>query len=228
MQESDGRWGVGTPWGRTAYDFKHRTARDAESWEVAEVGLALLAAYRHLGVTSARAPARRAARYLARSVVRHRGRPYLAHMPDCNLQLQPHSTMAAAAFLSHFRAHRAKARALRGSGLAMRWRRIAPRPGRHSLRGARWGTVINDYERVQVGYYLTLLKHPRGGQILKRYPVGRKANYYRAQPYLVVVDSLRGRHGAAQRRAATLHRFEPRRGYDWALRDWIDEVRHEP
>lgn len=90
-------------------------------------------------------------------------------MPDCNNLLQPHSTIAAAALLDRFPRHRALADRLRRSGKAMQWRRLEPLPGRTDLRQVRWGLAINDYERIQVGHYLTLLGDRRGQRILRTY-----------------------------------------------------------
>lgn len=224
LQEADGRWGLGTAWGFAAGDFKRRTARDAESWEVAEVGLALVHARKEHQIAVATAPAREAAGYLARRIVRYRGGSYLAHMPECNRRLQPHSTLAAAALLSEFPRYRRQAAALRRSGVAMGWRRIIPGPGDTSLQRARWGSLINDYERIQVGWYLDLMGQPRGARILGAFAARSGADFYRAAPYLVLVQALRGEAAAARRRASALTGFEPKRGYDLALVDWIEAV----
>jgi hypothetical protein len=220
IQVRDGKWGLGTDWGRTDYDFKSRTAADAESWEVAEVGLALVryasAAHDRRGI----AAARRAADYLHDHVVRVHGRPYLAHMPECNNRLQPQSTIAAAALLDNFARYRSLADRLRRSGKAMQDRRIVPGPGQTSLAHARWGPAINDYERAQIAYYLSLMGDPDGSRWLHRHPPGAQTDFYRAQPYLVMVDLLSGHPHRARRRAAAAS-FVPLHGYDIALADWI-------
>ena len=61
IQKKNGRWGLGSPWGRTAVDFKKRTRNDAESWEVAEVGLMLMRHHQKFGDVAAKKSARAAA-----------------------------------------------------------------------------------------------------------------------------------------------------------------------
>ena len=69
LQKKNGRWGLGSPWGKTAVDFKQRTRHDAESWEVAEVGLNLLRHHQKFGDPAAKRAARNAASYLRQRVV---------------------------------------------------------------------------------------------------------------------------------------------------------------
>lgn len=225
LQQRDGRWGLGTPWGRMPIDFKERTAGDAESWEVAEVGLALLTLDDAFDVPAARVAARRASRYLVAKVDRVKGAPYLAHMPDCNNLLQPHSTIAAAALLDRFPRHRTLADRLRRSGKAMQWRRLEPLPGRTDLRQVRWGLAINDYERIQVGHYLTLLGDRSGQRILRTYRPATRTDSYRAQPYLVMLDVLAGRSARAKTRARMIGDFTPVRAFDSALENWLTLAR---
>lgn len=221
MQQPNGSWGLGTDWGQAEYDFKRRTARDAESWEVAEVGMALVDYDKAFSDHSARSDARHAARYLKRRVVTVRGRPYLAHMPECNNVLQPHSTVASALLLDQFPGNRRLASRLRRSGKAMRGRRIVPQAGPASLRNARWGISINDYERVQVGLYLARLGDPQGPRMLRRFAPTRHVSFPRTRAYLVLAETIRGRHQRAGRQARAAIGFTPLRGYDYALLDWV-------
>jgi len=225
LQQADGKWGLGTDWGRTSYDFKHRTSQDAESWEVAEVALALLA---HAETTpfpraaeKARASALLAAKYLKRHVVRLNGRPYLGHMPECNYRLQPHSTIAAAALLATYPRFQQLADQLRSSGKRMKSLRIVPAEGQRSLKNWRWGPPINDYERVQVGWYLDMMGDPAGQRTLRRYERAVTWDFYRGPAYLAMVAALAGRPRVAQR-LARADNFSPLRGYDVALADWSD------
>lgn len=225
-QEPEGHWGLGTPWGKSWYDFKKRTARDAESWEVAEVGLALLGHHEATGSPAALTAANRAADYLAERVVRLKNRRYLAHMPDCNNRLQSHSTIGGALLLSRFPQYRRLAERLRVSGKAMKWRRIMPKNARsnETLKKRQWYAPVNDYERVQVGYYLAEMGDPDGERILKRYRHSKSVPFYRKKPYLVMAESRLGNKGSAWFQALDQVDFVPERGYDWALRDWIDAV----
>lgn len=223
-QEPQGHWGLGAPWGKAPYDFKRRTARDAESWEVAEVGLALLDHFEDTGSRAAYTAAERAADYLAARVITLRGKRFLSHMPDCNNRIQAHSTVAGAYLLSRFPRYTALATSLRESGKWLKWRRIMPKPGRTDLKKWRWYVKVNDYERVQVGYYLAEMGDPAGERILRRYRTRDSMPFYRKQPYLVMAESRLGHAASAWDQAIDQAEFVPVRGYDWALRDWIDAV----
>jgi len=220
LQKRNGRWSIGSPWIKAKVDFKKRTRHDAESWEVAEVSMMLLRHHAHFGDPAARAAARRGADYLRERVVRvGRGR-YLPHMPECNNLLQPHSTFAAAALLHQFTRYRELAGHLRRSAKKMEWRRIMPKPGRTDLRRWQWGPRINDYERIQSGWYLYQLEDPIGRRILNRYTPQRKVDHRLAQSYAVMIDLMRGKLPRARIRADGINLL-PQKGYDAAMRSWL-------
>jgi hypothetical protein len=226
-QQPEGHWGLGTRWGKTWYDFKKRTADDAESWEVAEVGLALMDHHEATGSEAALTAASRAAEYLAERVVHIGKRVYLSHMPDCNNRLQAHSTIGGAVLLARFPKYGALAKRLVASGKAMKWRRIMPvnAANKKSMRKWRWYTPVNDYERAQVGFYLAQLDDPDGEQILRSLRNrSSKMSFYRKSPYMVMAESRLGNSGPAWTQAIRQVDFKPEMGYDWALRDWIDAV----
>ena len=223
IQKKNGRWGLGSPWGKTAFDFKRRTRNDAESWEVAEVGLILMRHHRKFGDVAAKRSARAAAQYLRDRIVQVGSAKYLAHMPDCNNYLQPHSTLSSAALLNEFRQHRKVAAQLKRSGKKMKWRRIIPKAGRTDLASWRWGPEINDYERVQSGWYLEEMGDRRGTRILSRFGPDREMDFGRAHPYAVLVDLHRGYADQAQTRAKQTD-FVPERGFDVALASWMQKA----
>lgn len=220
LQKKNGRWGLGSPWGKTAVDFKQRTRHDAESWEVAEVGLNLLRHHQKFGDPAAKRAARNAASYLRQRVVSLGTGRYLAHMPDCNNYLQPHSTLASAALLDQFKRYREIASQLKDSGKKMKWRRIVPKVGRTDLQKWRWGPRINDYERIQSGWYLTELGDARGPRILNRFGPEREMDFRLAQPYAVMVDLFLGNGQQARARAEKTN-LELSKGFDVALASWV-------
>ena len=223
LQKRDGRWSIGSPWIKAKVDFKKRTRRDAESWEVAEVSMILLRHHAQFGDPAARAAARRGADYLRERVVRvGRGR-YLPHMPECNNLLQPHSTYAAAALLHQFTKYRELAGQLRRSAKKMEWRRIMPKPGRTDLRRWQWGPRINDYEKIQSGWYLSQLGDPTGRRILNRYAPQQQVDHRLAQSYAVMIDLLQGKLRRARVRADGINLL-PQKGYDAAMRSWLAAV----
>ena len=223
IQKKNGRWGLGSPWGRTAVDFKKRTRNDAESWEVAEVGLMLMRHHQKFGDVTAKKSARKAAQYLRDRVIQVGSGKYLAHMPDCNNYLQPHSTLSSAALLNEFRQHRKVAEQLKRSGKKMKWRRIIPKAGRTDLQTWRWGPKINDYERIQSGWYLEQMGDPIGPRILSRFGPDREMDFERARPYAVMVDINRGAFDQARNRAENIV-WTPTRGYDVGLSSWLQTV----
>ncbi len=220
IQKKNGRWGLGSPWGRTAVDFKKRTRNDAESWEVAEVGLMLMQHHQKFGDAAAKKSARSAAQYLRDRVVQLGSDKYLAHMPDCNNYLQPHSTLSSAALLNEFKRYRTVAAQLKRSGKEMKWRRIIPKAGRTDLRTWRWGPKINDYERIQSGWYLEQMGDRSGPRILSRFGPDREMDFERAQPYAVMVDINRGALDQARSRAENAV-WVPAKGFDVALASWL-------
>ncbi|MCB0918115.1 MAG: hypothetical protein KDC39_06040 [Actinobacteria bacterium] len=225
-QYPNGRWGLGTAWGRHEIDFKTRRASDAESWEVAEVALTLLDYDQRLGSARALHSAERAAQYLRARVIRLGDHAYMAHMPDCNNLLQPHSTLAAAALLHHFPRHRRLAKRMKRSAVAMRWRRISPRSGETSLRHWQWATPVNDYERIQSAFYLDAMGDRSGRRLLQQFGPKQRLDIPRAQAYAVLVDLSLGKRHRARKRVRHLS-FRPAKGYDLALTGWINTARRQ-
>ena len=222
LQKPDGRWGLGTDWYRAEWDFKARTADDAESWEVAEVANALLDYAQAFGDREAVAHATRAAEYLKKSVEYYQGKPYLPHMPECNHILQAHSTINAALVLSRIEGYRELADELKEAGAGMKFLRIITHRDRQKLDPPKIGMEINDYEKIQIGYYLLQMKDPRGREILDRYQGMDDVDYYRGAAYLVLVYTRLGEPEKAKHFATLQKDLKPRRGYEYALRDFID------
>jgi hypothetical protein len=222
LQKPDGRWGLGTDWYRSEWDFKARLADDAESWEVAEVANALLDYSEAFGDREAVAHATKAAEYLKRSVEYYDGKPYLPHMPECNHILQAHSTINAAFVLSRIEGYKDLANELKEAGVSMNFLRIITHRDREKLDPPKIGMEINDYEKIQIGYYLLQMGDPRGREILDRYKTMDDIDYYRGAAYLVIVYARLGEFEKAKHFATLQKDMKPGRGYEYALRDFID------
>jgi len=224
LQQPDGKWGLGTDWGRTKCDFKARTAQDAESWEVAEVANALLDYATAFGEKTAARHAKKAAEYLKKSIVYHDAKPYLPHMPECNRILQPHSTVNAALLLSRVEGFQQLAEKLKSSGVAMNFLRIITQCDREVLAVPDVGHEINDYEKIQIGYYLVQMGDPRGWEILGRYKTPDDINHPRGAAYVVLAYTKLGKSANARSFAARLKDYRARKGYEYALKDFVDYV----
>jgi hypothetical protein len=222
LQEPDGSWGLGTDWIRGEYDFKQRLADDAESWEVGEVANALLDYAAVYGDTEGVVRASRAAEYLKRNAEYVDGKPYLPHMPECNHVLQPHSTVVAAYLLSRLPGYEPLANELKVAGVGMNWHRIITYRDTEKLEPPLAGTEINDYEKIQIGWYLLQMGDPYGRIILDRYQKGSDINASRGARYLVLVYLKLGDSEKARYFAALQKNFQPtNRGYEYALMDII-------
>jgi hypothetical protein len=222
LQEPDGSWALGTDWIRGEFDFKHRLADDAESWEVGEVANALLDYAAVYADAEAVVRAARAAEYLKRNVEYVDGKPYLAHMPECNHSLQPHSTVVAGFLLSRLPGYEELGAELKVAGVSMNWFRIITYRDLQKLEPPLAGAEINDYEKIQIGWYLLRMGDPYGQQILDRYQQGSDINASRGARYLVLVYLKLGDPEKARYFAALQKNFQPtNRGYEYALMDII-------
>ncbi|NUQ66129.1 MAG: hypothetical protein HUU20_27010 [Pirellulales bacterium] len=224
LQEPDGSWALGTDWNRSEWDFKARMADDAESWEVAEAANAVLDYHEAFGDPEATRRAAKAAEYLKKNVEYVDGKPYLPHMPECNHMLQAHSTINAALLLSRVKGYEALAAQLKDAGVSMNFQRILTFRDRERLVPPKVGMEINDYEKIQIGYYLLQMGDPRGREILARYKDMNDINHPRGAAYLVIVYTRLGDHEKARHFATLQKDMKPRRGYEFALRDFIDYV----
>jgi hypothetical protein len=224
LQRPDGRWGLGTPWGRTKMDFKERLAEDAESWDVAEAANALLDYRETFGDQSVMPRVHKAAEYLKGCIRYAGGKPYLPHMAECNNILQPHSTICAALLFHRLPKYRPLAKELHASGVAMKFFRLVPHDDLRTLDPPLTGLEVNDFEKVQIGYYLQLMGDPAGKELLARYEAPSGMNHPRAAPYLVLACAKLGQWDKARRVARLAKDFQPRRGYEYALKDIVDHV----
>ncbi|HYI11790.1 MAG TPA: hypothetical protein VEK57_22220 [Thermoanaerobaculia bacterium] len=223
LQEPDGSWPLGTDWVRAEWDFKHRLADDSESWEVAEVANALLDYAKAFGDAEAVVRAARAAEYLKNAVEYVDGKPYLPHMPECNHILQAHSTVNAAFLLSRIAGYEALGQELKAAGVSMNFQRIITYRNLEKLEPPLVGMEINDYEKIQIGWYLLQMGDPYGQMILDRYREMKDINSPRGAVYLVLVYTRLGDPARARHFATLQKGFRPtNRGYDYALRDFID------
>jgi hypothetical protein len=213
---------LGTDWYRSEWDFKERLAEDAESWEVAEVANALLDYSKTFGDRRALRHAAKAAEYLKNSAEYYGGKPYLPHMPECNHILQAHSTVNAALLLSRIEGYQELAEKLKEAGVSMNYLRIITHRDKEKLDPPRIGMEINDYEKIQIGYYLLQMGDPRGREILNGYKDMDDIDYYRGAAYLVVVYTRLGEFEKARHFAALQKDMKPSRGYEYALRHFID------
>lgn len=228
LQKPDGRWALGTDWVFSKeFDFKPRTAEDAETWEVAEVGNALLDYAAAFGDREAFAHVLKAAEYLKTGVRRVQGKPYLPHMIECNNILQPHSTICTALLFQRLRDRPEFVRLgkeLEASGAAMNFKRIIIDPQTRDMNAPKPGTEIDAYEKLQIGFYLLQMDNPKGKEILAERDhdeiKGRGGEM--AAAYRVLVELKLGDSGEAKRVAENVKGFQPKRGYDYALRDIID------
>ena len=222
LQEPDGSWPLGTDWIRGRYDFKQRLATDAESWEVAEVGNALLDYANVFADPEAVMSAARAAEYLKNSVKYVDGKPYLPHMPECNHVLQAHSTVNAAFLLSRIAGYEQLAGELKAAGIRMNFQRIITYRDLVKLEPPFVGMEVSDYEQIQVGWYLLQMGDPYGRQILDRYQRMSDINASRGARYLVIVYTKLGEREKARAFARLQKDFRPtNHGYEYALVDFI-------
>ncbi|MBM3861878.1 MAG: hypothetical protein FJ395_19825 [Verrucomicrobia bacterium] len=224
LQRPDGRWGLGTAWGRTKTDFKERLAEDAETWDVAEAANALLNYSETFGDRSVMPRVQKAAGYLKSCVRYAGGKPYLPHMAECNNVLHPHSTICAALLFYRLPGGKELAGQLRDSGVSMKFFRLMPHDDLKTLDPPIMGTEVNDFEKVQIGYYLQLMGDPAGKELLARYEAPSGMNHPRAPAYLVLACAKLGQWDKARRVARLAKDFQPRRGYEYALKDIIDHV----
>jgi hypothetical protein len=224
-QRADGRWALGTDWKMSEDDFKPRLAEDAESWDVAEAANALLDYSEAFGDRSVIPYAEKAAEYLKKSIRYSSGKPYLPHMPECNNVLQPHSTINAALLFSRLPGYDDLARELHDSGVSMDFRRLLPQADHRTLDPPRIGAEeVGDFEKIQIGYYLLVMKDSLGSEILARYQDLSDINEPRGAAYLVLACAKLGRWGEARRFAGLMAQYRPRIGYEYALKDIIDYV----
>ena len=228
LQKPDGRWALGTDWTfNKDFDFKPRTAEDAETWEVAEAGNALLDYAATFGDREAYPYVVKAAEYLKTGVRRVQGKPYLPHMIECNNILQPHSTICTALLFQRLKDRPEFVRLgkeLEESGRAMNFKRIIIDPQTKDLDAPKPGTEIVNYEKVQVGFYLLQMGNPKGKEILAgcdNHDIKDRGGEM-AAAYHVLVELKLGDFGRAKRFAEEVKDFQPKKGYDYALRDIID------
>jgi hypothetical protein len=222
LQRPDGRWGLGNDWGKRATDFKERVAADAETWDVAEAANALLDYGEAFGDKSSLPHVRKAAEYLKQSIRHCGGKPYLPHMAECNNVLQPHSTIATAILFSRLPEYKDLAEKLRESGAAMNFLRLMPHDDLKTLDPPKPGPEVNDFEKVQIGYYLLLMKDPAGSKLLEHYQKKSDFNFERGIAYMVLIQAKLGDRKKAAHFAALVKDFQPRQGYEYALKDIID------
>jgi hypothetical protein len=228
LQKPDGRWALGTDWTfNKDFDFKARTAEDAETWEVAEAGNALLDYAATFGDREAYPYVLKAAEYLKTGVRRVQGKPYLPHMIECNNILQPHSTICTALLFQRLKDRPEFVRLgkeLEESGRAMNFKRIIIDPQTKDLDAPKPGTEIVNYEKVQVGFYLLQMGNPKGKEILAGFDNHdiKDRGEEMAAAYHVLVELKLSDFGKAKRIAEVVKDFQPKKGYDYALRDIID------
>jgi hypothetical protein len=65
---------------------------------------------------------------------------------------------------------------------------------------------------------------PAGKELLARYEAPSGMNHPRAAPYLVLACAKLGQWDKARRVARLAKDFQPRRGYEYALKDIVDHV----
>lgn len=224
LQRADGRWGLGNDWVTRPTDFKQRTAEDAESWDVAEAACALLDYGETFGDGTFLPNVQKAAAYL-KTCIRHAGgKPYLPHMAECNNVLQPHSTINAALLFSRLPEYKNLAKDLHDSGVAMNFFRLVPHEDRKTLDPPLQGPEVSDFEKVQIGYYLHLMGDPAGSGLMDRYQKRSDFNHARGAAYQVLAYARLGQWQKARHFAEMMKDYQPRQGYEYALRDIIDWV----
>ena len=224
LQRSDGRWGLGDAWGRGKIDFKHRGPEDAESWDVAEAACALLDYGETFGDATFLPHVRKAAAYLKTCIRYAGGKPYLPHMAECNNLLQPHSTINTALLFSRLPEYKNLAKELHRSGVAMNFFRLTPHEDLQTVDPPRLGQEVNDFEKAQIGYYLHLMDDPAGSRLMARYWTLSDFNHPRGGAYLVLAYAKLGQWDKARHFAEVMKDYQPKRGYEYALRDIIDYV----
>jgi hypothetical protein len=224
LQRADGRWGLGNAWGKREDDFKERLPEDAESWDVAEAANALLDYGEIFGDATFLPHARKAAAYLKTCIRYAGGKPYLPHMAECNNRLQPHSTICTALLFSRIPEYKDLARELHHSGVAMNFFRLVPHEDLKTLDPPLRGPEVNDFEKVQIGYYLQLVGDAAGSSIMSRYWKLSDFNSRRGAAYLVLAYAKLGQWDKARHFADLMRNFQPRQGYEYALLDIIDYV----
>ena len=119
-------------------------------------------------------------------------------------------------------------RELHESGVAMKFLRLVPQSDKKTLDPPQLGWEINDYEKIQIGYYLLRMNDPAGREILNRYQNPSDVKVPRGVAYLVLVYARLGEWDKAKRYAQSLKAFKPRQGYEYALKDIIDHVNERP
>lgn len=239
LQRPDGRWGLGTDWGKgiVKYNFKRRLAEDAESWDVAEAANALLDYSEVFSDKSVMPRVIMAANYLKQSIRFCEGKPYIPHMAECNNMLQPHSTIATALLFSRLPEFKELAVKLHKSGAEMNFLRILPHADGKTVEPPKFGMMVADFEKVQIGYYLLLLNDPSGRKILDGYnksDFDNPASGYdqMAGAYIVLAYTKLGEWEKARHFAAIMKDYKPNRGpnrgYKYALKDILDYVNLKP
>jgi hypothetical protein len=166
----------------------------------------------------------KAAAYLQTCIRRAGGKPYLPHMAECNNVLQPHSTIVAALLFSRIPEYNRLTKELHASGVAMNFFRLMPHADHRTLDPPQPGPEVNDFEKVQIGYYLHLMGDPAGMRLMDRYQTAADFNFPRAPVYLVLAYAKLKRWDKARHFAAMTKDYRPRKGYEYALRDVIDYV----
>jgi hypothetical protein len=128
----------------------------------------------------------------------------------------------AALLLSRIKGYEELAEELKEAGVSMKFLRIITYRDKEKLDPPIIGMEINDYEKIQIGYYLLQMGDPRGREILNRYKNMEDIDYYRGAAYLVVVYTRLGEFEKARHFATLQKDLKPRRGYEYALRHFID------
>jgi hypothetical protein len=143
-------------------------------------------------------------------------------MPECNHVLQPHSTVNAAFLLSRIAGYEQLAGELKAAGILMNYQRIITYRDRIQIEPPFVGMEINDYEKIQIGWYLLQMGDPLGPLILDGYQQMADINSSRGARYLVLVYSKLGNREKARYFARLQKDFVPtNRGYEYALVDFI-------
>lgn len=219
-QQTDGDWGIGTDWGNGECDFREKIAEFAESWEVGEIAFSLHSFLRWAGNQKVSASVDLAGNWLSKRVFYFDSGLYLAHEPDANLVLQPHSTIVAALVFHQLRAtpgYDNLAATLTNSGINMNFRRIGLSCPEIT------NSEINDYEKMQIGYYLKLMNLPEGDEILAGYEnCSDFTTSDRGPAYFAMALHELGEFGRAREIArCAVDRLKVTKGYEVALADWL-------